>query len=73
MKTKYKHIHFVEVGDAWQCRNACVQNVLCWVTYDKEWKQWVTSYTDQHAVFSISCLRDVADFLDQLNAQGAPR
>lgn len=71
MKTKYRFIEFVphEVwGDTWTCQNRKSGDVLGHVRYYPQWRQYVSQLYPS-AVFNNSCLRDIADFLDQLNAE----
>jgi len=79
MKTKYKYIEFVRtvLNDCWNCLNKKSGDELGSVFYYKPWKQFVFEFNELgDCVFNSSCLRDVADFLDQLNKQkkatGAP-
>ena len=70
MKTKYKHIHFEEMAlkpnSIWYCRNNKTTAILGSAEFYKSWKKWVFS-SRQDAVFDASCLRDIADFLEQLD------
>jgi lipopolysaccharide biosynthesis glycosyltransferase len=71
MKTKYKYIYFEKVtgqniGTEWICYNK-LDEILGYAAYCKPWKQCVFESYDENRVFSASCLRDIADFLEQLN------
>ena len=68
MKTKYKYIHFEKIDDWWLCRNNRSNDELGRLDYYKRWKEWVFE-SERGCVFNNSCLRDIADFLDQLNAE----
>lgn len=69
MKSRYKYIHFENVLKGhWYCYNNKTDDDLGCATYYEPWKQWVIDFTDaQDCVFNNQCLRDIADFLDQLN------
>ena len=71
MKTRYNHIHFIESSGQkekyWLCCNNKTNAGLGIVEYYSRWRRWVfTGY--ESAIFDSSCLRDIADFLDQLKA-----
>jgi len=67
MKTRYKYIHFDDVQDCgWYCYNNRNDDSLGCVTFYPIWKQWVIDFRPD-MVFNNQCLRDIADFLDQLN------
>ena len=68
MKTKYKHIHFVEKTfkggvSAWVCLNNKSGEALGGASYYPRWRKYVMEFSEE-AVFDESCLRDIADFLD---------
>jgi len=72
MKTRYKHIHFVqdrrrtEEGRAvYYCRNNKTQTGLAEISYYPLWSRWVVC-ANEAAVWDATRLRDIADFLDQL-------
>lgn len=75
MKTKYKFIEFVQCSDAWGVMwgivNRKSKNNLGYVEYSNQWKQHVVEFNED-AIFNNSCLRDIADFLDQLNGVAKP-
>ncbi len=69
LKTKYQYIHFVKV----KCEHmpyTMHSNRSCFVMgtvhYFKPWKKYVIEPVSDY-VFDENCLRDIADFLDQLN------
>lgn len=71
LRTKYKHIYFEKdeiqaIDTGWMCYNNS-DVILGYVAYYKPWKQCVFENYDENRVFSASCLRDIADFLEQLN------
>ncbi len=73
MKTRYKHIHFEEespqdlgLGVLWFCYNNKGSQFLGSVPEKKVWKQYVFE-PEANCIFNNGCLRDIADFLDQIN------
>ena len=73
MKTRYKYIHFDEsIEGSWYCYNNKTEGDLGCATYYESWKQWVMEF-DEGCVFNNQCLRDIIDFLDQLNKTTAPK
>lgn len=71
MKTRYKYIHFEKDDptlDRWFCCNNKTNSEMAEIIYYEPWKQYVIEYMSEF-VFNNSCLRDIADFLDQLNSQ----
>lgn len=70
MKTKYKFIEFSHLEtkeeDIWICTNNKSKDKLGYCEYYKRWKEWQFFLEDMTA-FTVECLRDIADFLDQLN------
>jgi len=75
MKTEYKYIKFVQTTlvDHWSCVNRRAGYELGSVFYEKPWRQFVFEFLEfGDCIFSSSCLRDIADFLDQLNKPKKP-
>jgi hypothetical protein len=72
MKTKYKYIEFIQDGKNWRCDNHKYQQVLGWVSYYARWKEW-EFMPEPDTGYTIVCLRDITDFLDQLNKEGKPK
>lgn len=69
MKTKYKFIHFVEFkkeGIAYTMHNRKSGVAMGAVSYYPPWKQFIVEFVED-CVFNNQCLRDIADFLDQVN------
>ena len=71
LKTRYKYIQFVELPKKpldilWQCLNNRSKEPLGVITFYKPWKQHVIQFNDG-CVFNNQCLKDIADFLEQLN------
>ena len=70
MKTEYRHIRFVKATilvhgkDVWRCINKQGEE-LCDVSYYPKWKKYVDD-REPGMCFDSSCLRDLADFMDQL-------
>jgi hypothetical protein len=76
MRTEYKYIKFEQwPAVAWTGKTSkwqCVANSDCSVSlgavrWEGGWRQYVF-WPDDCCMFSNGCLRDIADFLDQLNA-----
>lgn len=64
MKTKYKFIHFVEVtSNWWGCYNNRTKVHLGTVELFSEQYEFAGM---RGAWFTAGCLRDIADFMDQL-------
>lgn len=72
MKTRYEYIEFEEMDSqeagkpVWRCINRKSGAQLLRVVYYFAWRCHVCTDTNFHAVFSSNCLREIADFLDQL-------
>ena len=68
LKTKYEHIHFqkTERGTNYYLRLNKGYFVAGMVAYHKPWKKYVVDWF-RGFMFDENCLRDIADFLDQLN------
>ncbi len=69
MKTKYKHIYFVETnfaeGKSFWCRNNKSNAILGLVEYYIPWKRYVFEGRND-CVFDTSCLQDIIHFIGQL-------
>lgn len=70
MKTRYKHIHFVDSHDndskpVYLCYNKA-DELLYRDEYYPPWKQYVSITVSLDIVFSESCHRDIAHFIGQL-------
>lgn len=65
MKIKYKHIQFDLVNGRWYCYTPDGETDLGQVYYDPTWKGFVWEQAD-NVRFSISCLKDLTSFLEQL-------
>lgn len=68
-KTKYKFIHFVNIGEnakppVWSCRNNRSGEELGIVKWYSRWRQCCYFPTVQ-AVYSQDCLADIEHFLNQ--------
>lgn len=71
MKTKYRFIHFVEILNetAWYCKNNESNEVVGSVKWYVPWKQWIFVKDIAGSCsfsFSISCLKDIIHFMEQL-------
>ena len=76
MKTEYKYIKFTETlrTGNWKCLNKKNLDLLGSVFFYDTWKQFVFEFDVLgDFIFNSSCLRDVAHFLDQLNARKKER
>ena len=74
MKTKYKYIHFVEVTVSgktkeWDCRANSNNDWLAGVAWYPQWKKYCVMASNEYAVFSADCLRDMADLLEKVNKE----
>ena len=73
LRTKYKHIRFESYMDSmthWHCVANNGGAFLGSVEYYKPWKRFVFYASTVSCVFSADCLRDIADFLEQLEKGG---
>lgn len=68
MKTRYKYIHFERVATFWECYNNKSEKVLGEINYYPSWRCWVFESVGLGIVFNVGCLRDIADFMEQLGA-----
>ena len=68
LKTEYKYIVFKKELGSWACKNKKHGDHLGTVVYSPMWKQFVFQ-PRSGTEFSTDCLRDIADFLEQLNKQ----
>ena len=72
MKTKYEYIHFEKappgLGLLWECYNRA-EELLGSIWYDHTWQKHVIDYDSvaKGCRNDNDCLRDIADFLDQLD------
>ena len=68
LKTKYEHIHFQKTprGKTYYVRLNKGYFVVGLIDHYKSWKKYTMGFF-QGYVFDENCLRDIADFLDQLN------
>lgn len=71
MKTRYKHIHFVDSldddnHDSYLCYGNNADVLLGRVEYYPRWRQYVFATVVSDIVFSKSCLGDLVDFIKQL-------
>ena len=74
MKLRYKFIYFEKstgyVGGrlCWACKNKKTGGLLGWVVWYPPWKIWCLGPADSNGgiIFSADCLRDTADFMEQL-------
>ncbi len=74
MKTRFEFIEFVLMvavkaskRPSYECRNVKSQDVLGWVSYYSQWRQYVFTAEKCWPIFNNSCLRDIAEFMEGLN------
>lgn len=71
--TYYQFLHFAHQGTwnghhVWKCRNNRSKQLLGDVSWEEEWNQYVlVTDTRDQIVFSVGCLRDIADFVAKAN------
>jgi len=69
MKTRFRYIHFVREDGLWTCRNNRTDGDLGYVTWDREWKQYVF-WPEGGIAFSHDCLTNISTFLKERNVDG---
>ena len=75
MRTKYPHFHFHFAGKSksgktsmWDCYSNANDAYLGTVKWKGQWRQYAMYYEEITKMWmNSSCLRDVADFCDQVN------
>ena len=72
-KTQYKYLTFIKEAQpgktsVWQCCNTKSGTSLGIVKWFGDWRQYCYFPTVQ-AVYSAGCLRDIADFMEQLRRE----
>lgn len=73
MITKYKYIHFevtkeiVNDRPVWDCKNNKSNAVLSKIFFNKQWKEYCFTQSEQGVIFNDGCLLDTVDFIKQLN------
>lgn len=72
IKVKYEFIHFVQIGQTpktsiWDCCNTRSDRTLGQIRWYPQWRQY-TFMVEQDSVYSVGCLRDVIEFIEQLKA-----
>ena len=53
----------------WRVRNKKSMYSLCHIGWYKPWRRYAVMWTCPDAVFDAQCHRDIADFLDKVNAE----
>lgn len=67
MKTKYKFIYFEQLESSlWLCKNNKSKATLGLVQWYSKWKQYVFSQYSEDVIFSVDCLKNIIDFIEQL-------
>ena len=75
MKTKYEYLIFEKAAQQppktsiWECKNAKSETVLGIVKWYGAWRQYCYFPTVQ-AVYSAGCLKDIVDFIGQIDKAG---
>jgi hypothetical protein len=72
MKTEYKYIRFMCLGDTgktsrWSIHNIRTQAFLGEIKWYSAWRQYCF-FTTMDSVFNDSCMLDILDFIKQLSA-----
>jgi hypothetical protein len=71
MKTKYKYVRFEHdtgkgsIRDLWWCRDSETSQVLGAIEFSDLHKQFVFIMANE-IIFTADCLRDIADFMEQV-------
>ena len=72
LKTKYKYVYFSSAlpihqsAILWICQNNRDKHVLGCIEYYTPWKQHIIDFKEG-CIFNNRCLKDIAEFLEQLN------
>ena len=72
MRREYNYIRF-QLGEEkkrttmWYCRNRSSDDWLATIAWYGAWRQYCIIEFNDCAVFNSQCLKDIADFLDNLN------
>jgi len=70
MKKQYKYIHFELSSSENELSFYCINNksnkIIGEVTWYKQWKCHVFNAWNDLAIFNVSCLEDIVDFMEQL-------
>jgi len=78
MNTNYKNIHFEKKSNraktsVWSCHHVGGEYVLGEVKWCIGWRQYAYFPVNHpifiHATYSSGCLKDIADFIEQLMAE----
>ena len=69
-----KWIRFVYIGTSpsgktkkWEVIAKEDETILGYITWAAVWKGYVFSATDEHIIFEKTCLRDIANFIEEQN------
>ena len=66
LKRRYRYIRFEQVGGVWYCVTNRGDDILGRLSWHRNWHEWEIE-TAPGSVFSWECLRDMSNFLQQLN------
>ena len=78
MKTKYKYIYFIEMSldmsdnktiRAYECRNNKSNDILGYIYWYPNWRDFVFTQADSRVIFNSSCLLDIVDFIKQIKKE----
>lgn len=77
MKTRFRHIHFDEIGDlqhggCYLIKNNKTNSILGYIEWYKPWRKYIVRY-EEDAVFDETCTCDILDFLMRLKETGKDR
>lgn len=77
LKTKYKHVHFHQATpEIWMCHENGFDTMIAVITKQSRQREWYFVTTDTGPLMKpqiqrlINYLREITDFLDQLNQEG---
>ena len=73
LMTRFEYIHLVKIEDkpktsVWSCRNNKSGDELGVIKWYPAWRQYCYFPTVQ-AVYSTGCLKDIEEFVEQLEAE----
>ncbi len=71
-KSTFKHIYIKKVEqnigkDFYEIRNRKNENFLGNIFWYSDWKQYVFDSEDYNIIFSVSCLRNICEFIEGLD------
>lgn len=66
LKRRYRYIRFEQAAGVWYCVANSGDDILGQLSWHRDWREWEIEPAPG-SVFSWECLRDMSDFLQQLN------